>query len=237
MKYALIVAAGNGHRMGNTNLPKQFLLLGSKPIIIHTIEQFLLNPNIDKILIGVSADWKNYFQDILNNYCPQTNKIDIYIGGENRNETIINGCNFIKNKYVIQDNDIIITHDAVRPFITSRIIDDNIEAVLKYDAVNTIIPANDTIVEANNENLITNIPIRNKMFLGQTPQSFKIKKLLNLYHNLSTEEKNILTDACKIFTLNNEKVYCVSGELFNFKITTIYDLKIAKAIIEGNIES
>jgi len=98
--------------------------------------------------------------------------------------------------------------------------------VLKHGAVGTAIPATDTVFITDNDN-IKEIPLRDNMFLAQSPQSFNIKKLMTLYNKLSSEEKGIMTDSCKIFTLNKEYVKLVLGDLSNIKITTKHDLEVA----------
>ena len=233
MIYALILGSGIGSRMGNTTLPKQFLKIGNKPIIIHTIEQFILSTRVSKIIVVVSIDYENYLKDLFKEY--KLNNIDIVIGGSDRSSSMINGCNYILDNYAVNDNDIIITHDAVRPFVTSRIINDNIDKIKNYDAIDTVIPATDTIVEVDDD-IISNIPIRSKMFQGQTPQTFRLKELVSIYNSLSNEEKEILTDACKIYTLKNKRVGYVKGEIYNLKITTKFDLNVAHSIVKGDIK-
>lgn len=233
MIYALILGSGIGSRMGNTTLPKQFLKIGNKPIIIHTIEQFILSTRVSKIIVVVSSDYENYLKDLFKEY--KLNNIDIVIGGSDRSSSMINGCNYILDNYAVNDNDIIITHDAVRPFVTSRIINDNIDKIKNYDAIDTVIPATDTIVEVDDD-IISNIPIRSKMFQGQTPQTFRLKELVSIYNSLSNEEKEILTDACKIYTLKNKRVGYVKGEIYNLKITTKFDLNVAHSIVKGDIK-
>lgn len=231
MIYACILAGGKGTRMGNTEMPKQFLMLGSKPIFIHTVEQFLLNGKIDKVLVVCPKVWMNHAVDTLKKYIGESDRIHVVEGGSSRNETILKGCEFIEKNYGIEDKDIIITHDAVRPFVTQRIIEDNIKAVSKSVSVDTVIEATDTIVESEDGNTISNIPVRGNMYLGQTPQTFKIKALIDLFKELNEDEKSILTDACKAFVIKNQKVDIVKGEVFNIKITTLHDLKISEAII------
>ena len=233
MIYALILGSGIGSRMGNTTLPKQFLKIGNKPIIIHTIEQFILSTRVNKIIVVVSSDYENYLKDLFKEY--KLNNIDIVIGGSDRSSSMINGCNYILDNYAVNDNDIIITHDAVRPFVTSRIINDNIDKIKNYGAIDTVIPATDTIVEVDDD-IISNIPIRSKMFQGQTPQTFRLKELVSIYNSLSNEEKEILTDACKIYTLKNKRVGYVKGEIYNLKITTKFDLNVAHSIVKGDIK-
>lgn len=231
MIYGEILAGGSGTRMGNTEMPKQFLMLGDKPIIIHTIEQFLINKRIAKVVVCCPKTWISYANDLLKKYDIDTDKVEVTEGGSNRNESIMNGCKFIEEKYGLTDEDLIVTHDAVRPFITQRIIDDNIDGLKKYDAVDTVIPATDTIVYSKDGEVITEIPIRKECYQGQTPQSFKIKRLMEVYNSLTDKEKEILTDACKIFSIKGLKVGLVNGEVFNTKITMQYDLKIANAIL------
>lgn len=233
MIYAEILAGGKGTRMGNTSKPKQFLMLGEKPILIHTISKFLENDKIFKILVCCPKEWIEYTKDLIEEYFKDKD-IEVVVGGSTRNQTIMNGCKFIEKKYGLSDEDIIITHDAVRPFLTDRIINDNINLLnSNIEAVDTVIPATDTIVESIDGKIISNIPNRAYMYQGQTPQSFKIKKLLNIYNLLTKDEKDILTDACKIFSIKGYKVGLVSGESYNIKITNKTDLQIANAILKG----
>ena len=111
----------------------------------------------------------------------------------------------------------------------------NIDKIKNYDAIDTVIPATDTIVEVDDD-IISNIPIRSKMFQGQTPQTFRLKELVSIYNSLSNEEKEILTDACKIYTLKNKRVGYVKGEIYNLKITTKFDLNVAHSIVKGDIK-
>ena len=128
----------------------------------------------------------------------------------------------------------IVTHDSVRPFLTHRIIEENIAAAQQYGACDTVIPATDTIVEGDGT-AITAIPDRRKMYQGQTPQSFKAKLLRDAYDSLSAEEKDILTDAAKILVMKGKEVRLVQGETFNIKITYPYDLKIARSLLDEDI--
>ena len=233
MIYAEILAGGKGTRMGNTEMPKQFLMLGNKPIIIHTIEKFLLNTQIEKILILVPEAWMNHTKDLIKKYIYEDSKIVILKGGSTRNETVMTGIAYIEEQYGLTDEDIIVTHDAVRPFVSYRIIQDNIQYAMEYGATDTVIPAVDTIVVSENHSTITEIPIRDHMYQGQTPQAFRIKELMATYETLTEEEKEILTDAAKIMTLKGGSVKLVEGEYYNIKVTTQYDLLLANAILEG----
>ena len=233
MIYAGILAGGTGTRMGISNMPKQFLDLGNKPIIIHTIEKFLLEPEIEKIVVGVHEDWISHAEDLVEEYISTfKDRIIIVAGGSDRNTTIENIIKAIDDYKELTDEDIVITHDSVRPFITLRIIKDNIRLAKECDAVDTVVEAVDTIVESTNGEYITNIPNRAHYYQGQTPQSFRCKAFLSLYNSLTSEEKQILTDACKIFVIKGKEVALAKGEYSNLKITTVTDLKIAKSMLE-----
>ena len=232
MIFAAILAGGDGNRMGEIDKPKQFLKLGNKPIIIQTVEKFSLNSKIEEIIVLVHRYWLSHTKDLIDQYFPNSSNIVVIEAGELRNDTIMNAINYIEENFEIDENDIILTHDSVRPFVTHRIIMENIEKTFEVGACDTVIPATDTIVVSEDHGLISNIPNRNCMYQGQTPQTFKILKLKEAYEKLSDEEKSTLTDAAKIFVLNGEEVAIVKGEVFNIKITYPYDLKVANSIIK-----
>lgn len=232
MIFAAILAGGIGSRMGETDTPKQFLTLGDKPVIVHTIEKFAINSKFDKIIVLSPKNFINYTNDLIKEYFGDNNNLVVLEGGKTRNDTLINAIEYINDNFDIDDDSIIVTHDSVRPFVTHRIIEDNIKAAKEFGACDTVVPATDTIVESVDSKLIKNIPIRDNYYQGQTPQSFKINKLSELINSLSESESNILTDACKIFVLKNEDVYLVDGEITNIKITYPYDLKLANTILK-----
>lgn len=236
MVFAVICAGGIGSRMGNAEKPKQYLNVGGKPIILHTIEKFVVNEEFEKIIVLVPESWISYTKDIINKHLKGVEKVEVMAGGSDRNSTIMNAINYIEEKFGLDDDTIIVTHDAVRPFVTHRIIMDNIKAAVKVGACDTVIPATDTIVESIDGEKISSIPDRSKVYQGQTPQSFRAKRLKELYLSLTAEEKAILTDAAKIYLLKGEAVHLVSGEVFNIKITYPYDLTVAETLINTDRE-
>lgn len=230
MIYAGILAGGVGNRMGVTAMPKQFLSVGGKPIIIHTIEKFLMCRRFDKIYVAVVADYVDYTRELIEKNIGATERICVIAGGSDRNGSIVNVVNAIRR----QDSDpdsIIVSHDAVRPFVSARIIDENIDAAIEYGATDTVIPAYDTIIRSLDGSTLHDIPVRDELFHGQTPQSFKIGWFEHDFASLTDEQKAILTDACKIFTLCGRGVRIVMGDSYNMKITTPFDLKLAEAIV------
>lgn len=236
MVYGVILAGGIGSRMGNTEKPKQFLLIGEKPIIIHTIEKFLVNDKFEKVIVLCPSQWIGHTQNIIKRYIQDRERIVVIEGGNTRNETIMNSIRYIEQNGALNENTVIVTHDSVRPFVTHRILDENIKYALEYGACDTVISATDTIVESVDNKKISCIPERKHMYQGQTPQSFKAVKLKELYNGLSAEEKDILTDAAKIFVIKGEDVYLVEGEVFNIKITYPYDIRVAESLLKGDNE-
>ena len=236
MIFAAILAGGVGSRMNISDMPKQFLDLNGKPIIIHTLDKFLLSDKIDEIYIGVHPSWLLHMEDLIHQYVKiKEDKIHVVPGGADRNTTIMNVIEKIESDFGESDDHYIITHDSVRPFVTARIIEENIEMVQKYKACDTATGAIDTIVTSMDGKVISQIPERKYLYQGQTPQSFQMSLLKRLYHDLSEDEKEMLTDACKSCTVRDVRVHLVEGEVSNLKITTVSDYKIAKAMVGGNL--
>ena len=233
MIFGVLLAGGVGSRMGNVEKPKQYMNIGDRPIIIHTIEKFFAVPQFEKIIVLCPKQWVEHTKNLIDKHiAPASNKIAVMEGGDTRNETIMNAIKFIENEGNLNDDTIIVTHDSVRPFVTNRIIEENIEFAKQYGACDTVVPATDTIVESADNEIISSIPDRSKMYQGQAPQSFNALKLKNIYNSLTADEKDILTDAAKIFVIKGEKVALVQGETYNMKITYPYDLKVAKSLLE-----
>ncbi|MCR5848965.1 MAG: 2-C-methyl-D-erythritol 4-phosphate cytidylyltransferase [Lachnospiraceae bacterium] len=226
-----IVAGGIGSRMGQNIKPKQFLDLAGKPVVVHTIEKFLASPEIDKVVVGVHKEWIHLMNDLVEKYFDGNDSIAIVAGGSNRNETIYNIINCAKEKFNAPADTIMVTHDAVRPFLSLRIIEDNVAAAREYGVCDTVISASDTIIQSENGEYITDVPIRKQMYQGQTPQSFSIELFEKVYGSMTEEELQIVTDACKMFFLRGYNVHLVEGEVNNFKITYPFDLKMAMTLM------
>ncbi len=236
MLFAAILAGGSGTRMKFSDLPKQFLMLGDKPVIIHTVEKFLLVDEFVKVYVGINPEWHGYFEDLVDKYLSSAKeRIQIIDGGKDRTSTLTNVLTDIREKAkeagVSTEEVYVVTHDAVRPFVDLRIIQDNINKLQECTMVDTVIPAVDTIIVSSDHETIESIPVRNTMYQGQTPQSFQLAAFDRIFAQLTEAEKAVLTDACKVFTLKGEPVHLVEGSAANIKITTVVDLKLAHALI------
>lgn len=230
--FGVVLAGGIGSRMGNADRPKQYMFVGDKPILIHTLEKFCAESEFERVIVLCPKEWVAHTKNLIKKYLGDAERAVVLTGGATRNETIMNSIAYIEENYGLDEDTIIVTHDSVRPFVTERIIRENIKYAREYGACDTAVAATDTIVCSEDNVLISDIPERRKMYQGQTPQTFQALKLKNYYNALSEEEKNILTDAAKIFVMKGERVHIVDGEVFNIKITYPYDLKVAEALLQ-----
>jgi len=231
MIYAGIVAGGTGSRMG-ADVPKQFLEIGGRAIIFRTIDRFLSSDNIDLIYVAVHSDWIEYTADLAQKtYSPdELSKIRFIEGGNDRNSSVLRIVERVKNENLIEKDDILLTHDAVRPFVTEEIISKNIEFAANYGICTTAIPATDTILRSYDGSAIGETLDRSELWQAQTPQSFRVVDFINAYKNLNCESSE-LTDVCGVFTRSGFQVKIVLGSPSNIKITTPFDLKIAESLI------
>lgn len=207
MVYCVILGAGNNLRF-DSKLPKILNLINKKPIYQYVLDTCLSNKQIDKIVFVVN-------NKIINKI--ETNKkIETIIGSKkSRQESLINVINYLKKQ--IKQNDIVITLDADRPFISNTLINKSINVAKKYNAANTILPIYDSIIKD------LKYINRNNVFAVQTPQTFKFKVWKNIKNSRST-------DLFTYFNYKLNKNNLVLGELTNFKITTKDDFEFAKKI-------
>ena len=230
MNIALILAAGTGSRMGNADKPKQFLPIYGKPLMVHTIEAFEMNPNVDAIVISTNAEYIDDVKVMCKQY--DLSKVKAVVaGGASRQISVFNGLQGVQSVGA-KDEDIIIIHDSARPLISQKIIDNNIEACKKYGAVDTVVSASDTIVKSLDGEKIADIPPRKELYQGQTPQTFKLSVILKAH--LAAQNENIpnVTDDTKLVLLQGHDVHLVEGDKLNFKITTFDDLMMLKALLK-----
>lgn len=226
MIYAAIAAGGTGSRMGSS-IPKQFLNLDGVPLLIHTIKAF--EGYVDWLYVGVLELYAAETEELLKKY-GLDNFVSVVIGGNNRMETLHNIVCKIEADHSVGNDDIILTHDAVRPFINSRIVYENIEKCRFYGACGTFVPAVDTIAVSVDGEMICDVPKRSTMFNTQTPQTAKLlllKKVLD--ENVHCFEE--FTDVCGMLTILGYNVAIVQGEYTNIKITTPSDLIVARGIM------
>lgn len=231
---AVILSGGSGSRFGGA-LPKQFTKLAGKAVIEYTIDVFEQSEFIDEILIVAQSAHIERTLDLVKNN--QWHKVSrVITGGQERLDSTYSALTALK------DNDEsckILFHDAVRPLVTQRIIQDCIEALDKFDAIDVVIPSADTIVEVYDDGCISNIPNRSTMRRGQTPQGFKLGVIQEAYKRAIEEGRKQFTCDCGVVRamLPHIRVATVAGDDRNIKVTYPMDLFIAEKFLQAGNES
>ena len=219
---AIILASGTGERFGE-KIPKQFYKFEGKTILEHSIDAFENNKNIDEIILVTNPKFRDLAEEILknNDYKKVTKLLN---GGKTRVES-----SYVGTSEAPEESNVLI-HDAVRAFVTQKIIDDNIEALKKYEAVGTAIDTVDTIIQVDENNVITAIPPRKFLKRVQTPQSFRAN-LIKKAHEMALEDANFTDDCGLILRYNLAPIHIVDGDELNVKITHKNDLNVIKNML------
>jgi len=220
---AIIAAGGSGMRM-NAEIPKQFIYIHNKPIIIHTLEKFAGCARVHKILLVVPG---NELEEavLLVEKWNITKPTKVVAGGKTRQHSVWNGLNTISD-----NTDIVIVHDGVRPFISEEIITACIEETHKWGAVITAVPVTDTVKEVIDHTVRRTLE-RSKLWSVQTPQGFK-KGLLTEAYNKAWESNLTATDDSTLVENIGHTVRVIQGAEKNIKITSPEDLRIAENLLE-----
>ncbi len=226
MNSLVIVSAGKGSRM-KSDLNKQFLKIGNKEVIAHTIDKFYNNKNIDEIIIVIREDEKEFFQEnIINKYGYKN--IKIAFGGQERQDSVYNGL-----KEVDEKSKIVLIHDGARPFVTNEIIKKSIECAKEYNCAIVGVPVKDTIKIVNEKNDVCDTPNRSTLWSIQTPQVFNYSLIMKA-HKKAKDDEYYGTDDSMLMEYLGYDVKVVEGSYNNIKITTPEDLKIAEEILREN---
>lgn len=237
MIYAAILAGGIGKRMKNHTLPKQFIEIdGGIPIIILSMQQFLKNSRIDFVYVAIHEKWIDYARKLFKANFSKNELIKIIIvsGGNERIDSFINIINDIYKKNRIKEEDIIICHDSVRPFVNQKMIDDCINATINDKLALTVVPTTDTIHKASiSTSYIDGTINRNGLYNGQTPSGFNLKLLYDALTNYKGD-KSKFTGTTQLMIGLGYKIRIVDGNTNNLKITTNNDLNVANSIINSN---
>lgn len=223
--YAIILASGNGSRSG-LNIPKQFYKINNKTVLEYSITAFQEHCLIDEIIVVSNPDFIDLTKDIIKN--GNFSKVTkIISGGNTRQESSFKGLS-----QICDVNSKVLIHDAVRPFVSEKIITDCINSLDKYNAVNVAIPSSDTIIQVDENNLIKKVLKRSELRRCQTPQAFDTS-LIKKAHNLANKDNDkTATDDCGlIIKYNLTDVYVVEGSDKNIKITYPADIKTAERFI------
>lgn len=233
MNIAVILAGGVGSRFG-ANLPKQFLKIKDKTILELCVDAFEKNELIDEIVIVMNEAYIETTQKMAQEL-KWTKVTKILSGGKERYESSINAIRAFKDNPQALDANFLI-HDAARPLVSQRIINDTLAALDKNPAIMVAIPSTDTILELNNDKkCIKTIPNRNFLYRAQTPQAFKYALIKKAYDLALADTSIQATDDCGIVRkyLPDTQIDIVLGEECNMKLTYPEDIKIMEVLSEA----
>lgn len=227
MNIALITAGGIGSRM-NQDVPKQFLTVYNKPIIVYTLEAFQNHPNIDAIIVACLTGW----EPILEAYAKQYNitKLKwIVPGGRNGQESIKNCLNKLEKS--CQKDDVVLVHDGNRALVTEDIISNSIVTCREKGSAIAVIPCTEVILRTDDQATSNEALARDNLKRTQTPHTYTLEKLL--WAHEEAEKRNITNSVatCDLMIELGEKVYFSLGSEKNLKITTVDDIEIFKALL------
>ena len=224
---ALIIAGGSGNRM-HQDIPKQFLTVNEKPVIVYTLEAFQAHPEIDAIAVVCIEGWEH----VLQAYAKQFNitKLKHVVpGGENGQSSIRNGVYELEKLY--DKDDIVLIHDAIRPMVSAEIISDCITKTRKYGNAITVIPCAEAMIQTEDAIVSTGSYPRDRLKRTQTPQGFKIGDIAQLHRDALKAGITNSVASCTLMIEMGKQVYFSNGSEKNIKLTTVDDIDIFKALL------
>ena len=232
MNYAIILAGGVGQRMRSSGMPKQFLEVFGKPIIIYTLEKFDSCSSIDRIVVACNASWIDHMEALLKRYS-LTKVIKVVSGGKSRQDSIESALNYI-NDVSVNNDDIVVIHDGVRPLVESSIITENIRVAQKYGSAMTVRPVIESVVITDEETAsFDDFKKRDDTYSLTAPQTFKLSVLKDIYVKTKSVEQPIpFLDSALAYTYLGNDIHIIKENNHNIKITTPEDYYILKAMLE-----
>ncbi len=224
---ALLIAGGSGNRM-HQDIPKQFITVNERPVIVYTLEAFENHPEIDAIAVVCIEGW----DQVLWAYAKQFNisKLKYIVpGGENGQSSIRNGV-FELEKHFSSD-DLVLIHDAIRPMVSAEIISDNIRIAKKYGNAVTVIPCAEAMMQTEDGVVSCGSYPRDQLKRTQTPQAFRIGDICELHRSALEAGVTNSVASCTLMIEMGRQVYFSSGSEKNIKLTTVEDIDIFKALL------
>ncbi|MCD8049671.1 MAG: 2-C-methyl-D-erythritol 4-phosphate cytidylyltransferase [Clostridia bacterium] len=227
MNIALIIAGGVGNRMGQ-DIPKQFLNVRDKPVIVYTMERFQRCGAIDVIAVVCIEGWETMLRAYANQF-EITKLKHIIPGGRNGQESIRNGVEELMRHY--GENDVVLVHDAIRPMVSETIIEGCAAATKKYGNAVTIVPCQEAMLETEDGETATKDFPRDNLKRTQTPQGFYLGDLAWAHKEALKRGITNSIASCTLMTNLGERIYFCPGSEKNIKLTTVDDIEIFKALL------
>ena len=223
----LIIAGGSGNRM-HQDIPKQFITVNERPVIVYTLEAFEHHPEIDSIAVVCIEGW----EQVLWAYAKQFNitKLKYVVrGGENGQDSIRNGVMELEKHY--DSNDLVLIHDAIRPMVSAEIISDNIRVATDLGNAITVIPCAEAMIQTEDGVVSVGSYPRDRLKRTQTPQAFRIGDICDLHRRALEAGITNSVASCTLMIEMGEQVYFSAGSEKNVKLTTVEDIDIFKALL------
>ena len=227
---AIIFAGGSGRRMNAGAVPKQFLELHGKPIIIYTLELFERHPQIDAIYVACISEWIDRLRVLLSHY--GLHKVRAIVpGGDTGQDSIYQALLAAENDDITDENTLALIHDGVRPLILPETITDNIAAGRQHGSCITCIPASETLVVRQEEGGFK-IPSRKDSLIARAPQTFFLEDILSAHRHAIYEGRHDFIDSLTLMTHYGYSIHTMMGPIENIKITTPMDYYLFKALVD-----
>lgn len=224
---ALIIAGGSGNRM-HQDIPKQFLTVNERPVIVYTLEAFQRHPEIDAIAVVCIAGW----EEVLRAYARQfsIDKLRLVVpGGENGQDSIRNGVYALREEF--DETDLVLIHDAIRPMVSAEIISDNIRVAREYGNAVTVIPCAEAMMQTEDGSSSCGSYPRDNLKRTQTPQAFRIGDICDLHSRALKAGITNSVASCTLVIEMGGQVHFSAGSEKNIKLTTVEDIDIFKALL------
>jgi len=222
---AIVPAAGQSRRMGSKR-NKQFLLLGEKPVLAHTLTVLENCREIEEVVVVVARGEEEYCRrEVVEKY-HLAKVVQIISGGQERQDSVYQGIQSLSSQA-----EIVVIHDGARPFLTSQMLGDSIQGAKETGGAIMAVPVKDTIKVVSREKIVENTLLRETLWAVQTPQAFSYP-LLKEAHESAQRDNFLGTDDASLVERIGGKIKVILGSYENLKITTPEDLVIGKAILE-----
>lgn len=233
MNYSIILSGGIGSRMRTDGFPKQYIDVNGKPILVYTLEQFHSSESVDKIVIVADPAWQASITEWITAYNLASKFLGFASPGSSRQGSILNGLHVCMKEVNDSQKDCVIIHDAVRPLVSQKLINDCFDALEDADGCMPVLPVTDTTYYSEDGVNISDLLNRDKLFAGQAPEAFDLKKYYDVNCSVSEDEIEQTRGTTEIAYKHGLKVKMILGDYGNFKITTPTDLDRFKTVLEG----
>lgn len=228
--FVVVFAGGVGSRMRGAKVPKQFLELGGKPIIAHTIDHFERHPMVAGVVVVCVASGMDHMRDIVED-AHYSKVLSIVPGGETGQDSIFNGLSELKRLGVTDEDSIVLIHDGVRPLIDEQTVTACIESVCQYGPTATVAPSPETIIEEEN-GVVERVVDRSRCKLARAPQGFKFNDIYAEHLRARKEGRHDFIDSISLMAHYGHKAHTVEGPADNIKVTTQRDFFAFKGFVD-----